>query len=141
VGTDIDDEVISAARGRGLTVWSTEDLPEHLPARSIDVLTLWDVIEHVEAPRDFLAQLLRYVCPGGLVVLEAPDASFVVRPLSISIRKLAEPIRLSDMLYYRSLRTYFTRRGLSVLMADCGLDVIHAQGLRSPSEKMERHPS
>jgi hypothetical protein len=59
-----------------------------------------------------------------------------LRPVAIGVRKVVEPIRISDMLYHRGHRTYFTGRGLSTLLARCGLDVVDEQGLRSPSRKM-----
>jgi SAM-dependent methyltransferase len=136
VGADVEDSAITTARERGLKVWNADELPEHVPDASIDVLTLWDVIEHVADPRDFLAGLLRFVRPGGLVVLEVPDGAFPLRPVAIGVRKVVEPIRISDMLYHRGHRTYFTGRGLSTLLARCGLDVVDEQGIRSPSRKM-----
>lgn len=135
-GTELDADALAAARERGLSVWDAEELPNHLAPGSVDVLTLWDVIEHVPDPRAFLASFLGYLRPGGLVVLETPDVSFPVRPAVIAIRKVAEPVRWSDMLYFRDHLVYFSARGLSTLMGRCGLEVVDQTGLRSPSTKM-----
>ena len=61
---------------------------------------------------------------------------FPVRPFVIAVRKVAEPIRWSDMLYYAEHRVYFSSRGLSTLLARCDLDVVDQVGMRSPSAKM-----
>lgn len=40
-----------------------------------DVLTLYDVIEHVDDPRAFVGQVVRSLAPGGLLVIGVPNAS------------------------------------------------------------------
>ena len=136
VGADIDGDAVADARSWGLDTYTVDDLPRHVEPNSVDVLTLWDVIEHVQDPRALLQHSLRYVRPGGLVVLETPDVRFPVRPFVIAVRKVAEPIRWSDMLYYAEHRVYFSSRGLSTLLARCDLDVVDQVGMRSPSAKM-----
>ena len=42
---------------------------------SFDVVTLWDVLEHVHNPIDFLCQCIELVAPGGLLVIAIPNAS------------------------------------------------------------------
>lgn len=43
-----------------------------LPAGSVDVLTAFDVLEHVVAPNEFLSAIDHVVRPGGLLVLSTP---------------------------------------------------------------------
>jgi 2-polyprenyl-3-methyl-5-hydroxy-6-metoxy-1,4-benzoquinol methylase len=136
LGSDIDGEAVDTARGRGLEAYHASELADRVPEGSVDMLTLWDVIEHVHDPRALLEESLRYLRPGGLVVMETPDVRFMLRPLVIGLRKVVEPIRWSDMLYYSAHQVYFSARGLSTLMARCGLDVVHEHGMRSPSTKM-----
>ena len=136
VGADVDAGAVETAQGRGLTAFNVDDLPAEIPDGSVDLLTLWDVIEHVHDPRGLLQRSLRYLRPGGLVVMETPDVQFPARPFVIGVRKIAEPIRWSDMLYYADHQVYFSGRGLSTLMARCGLNVVDQQGMRSPTAKM-----
>ena len=135
-GVDVDDDAITAARERGLSAYHIDQIAEHVAEGSIDVITLWDVIEHVSDPRAFLTDVVRFLRPGGVVVLETPDVTFPLRPFVIAVRKVAEPIRWSDMLYYADHQTYFSGRGLSTLLGRCGLDVVEQEGMRSPSTKM-----
>lgn len=138
VGADVDRGAVATARDRGLRAYDVAELGDHVPERSVDLLTLWDVIEHVSDPRGLLQRSISFLRPGGLVVLETPDVEFPVRPFVIALRKVVEPIRWSDMLYYADHQVYFSARGLSTLMARCDLDVVQQRGMRSPSAKMAR---
>ena len=40
-----------------------------IPDRSIDVITIWDCIEHVSNPADTLAEAARVIKPGGIVAI------------------------------------------------------------------------
>jgi hypothetical protein len=37
-------------------------------------VTLWDVLEHLPSPDEYLERLARLLVPGGLVLLRVPDA-------------------------------------------------------------------
>lgn len=57
----------------GLDVF-TGTLPQAaLPAARFDVVTLWDVIEHVADPAALLLEVARVLAPGGRVVLTTGD--------------------------------------------------------------------
>jgi len=52
----------------------TGTLPDaQLPAAHFDVVTLWDVIEHVPDPSPLLAEAARVLKPGGRLVLSTGD--------------------------------------------------------------------
>lgn len=51
-----------------------------LPA-SFDVVTMWEVIEHLPHPRSTLATVAPLLRPGGLVILSTPDAGSLVARL------------------------------------------------------------
>ena len=48
---------------------------QNFAQESFDVVTLWDVLEHVHNPIDFLYACIELVAPGGLMVLAIPNAS------------------------------------------------------------------
>lgn len=43
------------------------------PEASFDVVTLWDVLEHVHEPRQVLSEIGRVLRPGGLLVMSLPN--------------------------------------------------------------------
>lgn len=137
-GVDVDDGAISACMERGLDAVLLDDLLERVPAGSVDVVTLWDVVEHIHEPRAAVERLVPLLRPGGAMVLETPDVAFPLRPATIAIRKVVEPIRWSDMLYYSDHQTYFSVAGLTSLLESVGLEVTEHLGMRSPSAKMQR---
>ena len=46
---------------------------------SFDVVTLWDVLEHVADPRSVLAEMARLLRPGGLLVINQPNTASLDR--------------------------------------------------------------
>ena len=58
IGSDVDPKAVAEARERGLDVHVGDELAENVAAESVDMVTLWDVIEHVYEPRELLASAL-----------------------------------------------------------------------------------
>lgn len=137
-GVDVEQDAIDSCRERGLDAVHLDELPDRVPAGSVDMVTLWDVIEHVHDPRGMVEDLVPYLRPGGIMAFETPDVSFPVRPAVIAIRKVAEPIRWSDMLYYKNHLVYFSADGIRTLLESAGLEVMEVRGMRSPQAKMRQ---
>lgn len=82
-GTDLEPSSIDTARAHAATQGLTIDyrvggLPDALsvPGRSYDLVIASEVIEHVEDPVGFVADLVRQVKPGGLVILTTLNRTF-----------------------------------------------------------------
>lgn len=74
IGMDISAEVCDHANrkyGIDARVGSAESLP--LPDESIDVITSFETIEHIEAPAKFLDECIRVLAPSGLLVVSTPN--------------------------------------------------------------------
>jgi 2-polyprenyl-3-methyl-5-hydroxy-6-metoxy-1,4-benzoquinol methylase len=72
-----------ADRARAIIEPSLDELPADSKGK-MDAITLFEVLEHLDAPRDVLLELAQWVKPGGLLVLETPNAghvSQIVTPL------------------------------------------------------------
>jgi len=83
---------------------------------SFDVVTFWEVIEHVRDPRDFLTRTARILKRGGRALLSTPDAgSLVARTLGkrwLGWQKVPEHL------------FYFDRATLRRLLDETGFDVV-----------------
>jgi 2-polyprenyl-3-methyl-5-hydroxy-6-metoxy-1,4-benzoquinol methylase len=63
-----------ARRERGLDVKTGALESDTFAAHSFDVITLWDVIEHLPDPRGVLRRIGSILKPGGLLILKTPNA-------------------------------------------------------------------
>jgi len=86
-----------------------------LPSAHFDVITLWDVIEHVPAPVPLLRSCARLLKPGGRLVLTTGDwGSAYAQAQGENWHLMTPPWHL----------TMFSRRTLSLAAAQAGLKVI-----------------
>lgn len=83
-----------------------------LEPSSYDVVTLWDVLEHVTDPEAFLTKAESLLKPGGLLVVNVPNLrSWIARAFG---RRW--PLLLPEHLFYfspRSLQLLFSQHGLA----------------------------
>jgi SAM-dependent methyltransferase len=88
-----------------------------LPPDSLDVVTLFDVLEHVPEPEDSLSRLAGWLRPGGWIAVTTPDVD------SLSARLMAGlwPHYKEEHLFYPS------REGLRMLFAATGFEVAHEE--------------
>lgn len=57
----------------GLTVTVSSGEETHLPGGENDVVTLWDVLEHVPHPKKMLLECRRLLTPSGMLVFSVPN--------------------------------------------------------------------
>jgi len=87
---------------------------------TVDVVTLWHVLEHVEHPAATLATLRSWLRPGGVLLVGVPNlASWQARIGGTRWWHLDLPRH----------RTHFTAPGLRVLLRRTGFDVAREQHL------------
>lgn len=96
---------------------------------SFDLITLWDVIEHVDCPGSTLESAAALLKPGGLLCLDTPDRATFSYRLSQSVYSLSGgrlPLFLPG--FYSTLRyghkQIFTRPQISRLLQTAGLTLI-----------------
>jgi 2-polyprenyl-3-methyl-5-hydroxy-6-metoxy-1,4-benzoquinol methylase len=77
-----------ARRRTGLTIY--EEQLEFLAAGSFDVITLFDVIEHIPGPVEFMRVVDRLLRPGGAVLIFTPNCD------SLSVRVMKELSSIVD---------------------------------------------
>jgi SAM-dependent methyltransferase len=73
---------------------------QEFPDQAFDVVTMWEVIEHLPDPRTTLAEVWRILRPGGRLVLSTPDAGSLAARLSgrrwLGWRKVPEHVFFFD---------------------------------------------
>ena len=75
IGLEIVPEAAAVARAKGLTIIERDLEAANLADNSFDVITLWDVLEHMPNPARILQLCYNLLKPGGKLVLKCPDPS------------------------------------------------------------------
>lgn len=73
-GLELDENVVKPLQKQGFAVWCerVEDC-ETIPKASVDLITMFHVIEHVDQPTAVIRKLADWLSPGGIVALETPN--------------------------------------------------------------------
>jgi SAM-dependent methyltransferase len=116
-GIELAEDAAQACREAGLQVYSgVADEATMARVGEVDVITMFDVIEHLPQPRDTLALCCRHLKPGGIIVLTTGDfAAFTARWAGAKWRLMTPPQHL----------WFFTRKSVSRMAAPLGLSVEH----------------
>jgi len=87
LGTDIDPNSLKKARDYCSQVFLADlDHPEEafekiLAKKSLDVITMGDLLEHIKYPKTLLLQLFPYLKEGGQLIASIPNAAFALNRL------------------------------------------------------------
>ena len=123
-GVDISQDAVDLCRSFDLNAHHVGPLELPFPDHSFDVVASWHVIEHVKDVRETLREWRRVLKPGGLMMLETPDASCPkVRRMGSRYRKFWAPEH-----------TYtFTPKNLAEFVQKAGMNLLQAPTVRQLS--------
>ena len=91
-----------------------------LEPRSVDVITMWDVIEHLPRPQSLLSHLGALLKPGGLLFLQTPNWPFQYLRARVAVRVDGGAVPGKMYLAAKDHVNQFSRRSLTRLAADTG---------------------
>jgi 2-polyprenyl-3-methyl-5-hydroxy-6-metoxy-1,4-benzoquinol methylase len=72
-GIDVSSHAVTTARGRGLDVKKGELTDVALPENHFDVITMYEVIEHMPNPRDILLKAHELLKDSGVLVIQTAN--------------------------------------------------------------------
>jgi len=76
MGTEIDSGLVNISKHRGLTVYKNNDITKlPIPLKSVDVITLFHVLEHIPDPVATIKYSKRLLKPNGVMIIEVPNFS------------------------------------------------------------------
>jgi SAM-dependent methyltransferase len=106
---------------------------------SFDVVTLWDVLEHVLDPEESASWLARTVSPGGIVIVLTPNATSIFDRFAFieyhsSIKKSS---RLLQLCLNRYHRFRYSRSGLQYLFQRFGFTEVSSRTIQLLSLRPE----
>lgn len=104
----------TACRKSGFTVHEQTVAQQDFPEGYFDVITAWEVVEHVFSPRDFLEKCYSWLGAGGLLCLTCPNVmGFDVFTLGAT----------SGVVEHEHL-TYFNPVSITMLLEEIGFSVL-----------------
>src|SRR5262249_1582934 len=116
-GIELADEAAAHGRRAGLNILSgSADAGNLRRIGHVDVIVLFDVIEHLPQPRETLDLCCQHLNPGGIIVLTTGDfGSGLARLAGAKWRLMTPPQHL----------WFFTQGSMRAMSASLGLSVIH----------------
>lgn len=110
-GVDRDADRLRGAAGVGVRLApSLDDLPAELKGR-FDVVSLFQVLEHLEEPRPVLEMLRGWLRPGGILILETPNCTGITGFDSIENYRDINPLAHINAFTPETLTSIATRTG------------------------------
>ena len=117
-GLELSRGAVNFARRQGLAVRELDFLSSAIKPNSYDLVTLFEVIEHVPNPAAFLRRAEEIVRPGGLVYLTTPNFASADRRL----------LGRGWEILHREHLTYFTPRTLRALVKKAShFEILHLE--------------
>jgi len=131
-GLEVSDAGVARCRERGLDA-QVGELAD-IEAGCFDLVTFWDVLEHVPDPQALLLEARRVLRPGGWVLVKSPWVSD--RALGVSARI---PRLVPSLLQAPKHRHYFRPRSLEAALRAAGF--AHLQWFPAAGLRGDRRPS
>ena len=114
-GVDVSQTAIDVCQARGLKCHKADRVGLPCEDETFDVVTSWHVIEHVENVSETLREWYRVVKPGGIMVLETPDAGYLkARIWGASYQKFWAPEHIYTF-RRNNLQPFLERAGFEIL--------------------------
>ena len=124
VGLDVGAYPVERARELGFEAHQASITDTGLPDESVDVVTMWDVIEHIPRTIEGLAEVSRILKPGGIAAMMAPSGEYLKAHL------LRQTYQNYQGLWAKTHFVYHNPRTLRKVLADVGLQALRCPVLR-----------
>lgn len=105
------------------------------PDDKFDAVTCLEVLEHLYAPQQTLAEIARVTRPGGRVLLSVPNPfGYAARLRLLSGHNISDPATIGGHI------KFFKREDLQKMCISCGLNVIRVWGAPYPTAHRKYGP-
>jgi SAM-dependent methyltransferase len=115
-GIDVSEAAARLCREKGLRASAGDFLSQPFDAE-FHLITMWDVLEHLRSPFDFVLRAHGLLRPGGVLVLKIPSPG----PLNFQLLRML-PGRGGALLGAPAHVQYFTERSLPELLKRAGFE-------------------
>jgi 2-polyprenyl-3-methyl-5-hydroxy-6-metoxy-1,4-benzoquinol methylase len=121
-GTEYTDSAVKICESKGITMHGGPLNPQNYPLESFDVITSFEVIEHINTPNEELGRIFSLLRKGGYFYVTTPNFNSLLRYyLGPKYNVIGWPEHLS----------YYTPKTLTTLMLDHGFKKVwvHSTGI------------
>ncbi len=73
VGVEVSSWAVLEGKKNGLNIFEGSLLDVEFPADHFDVVSMFDVLEHLTTPKEYMREIQRILKPGGVLVVETPN--------------------------------------------------------------------
>jgi 2-polyprenyl-3-methyl-5-hydroxy-6-metoxy-1,4-benzoquinol methylase len=123
-GIDLNPSAIEFGHARGLNLQNTSLEQCDFPAASFDIISLFDVLEHLPNPKEILSQAMHLLKPGGIVFLYVPNYDSASRILMGKDAHFIWPTHHLNYYTPATISDLLARLGLAVeFLSTEGLDI------------------
>lgn len=145
-GVDIDEKALVKASGRGIMTFKCDLDKEPLPFNdnSFDIVTAFEVIEHLNDPQSVLREIFRVLRGGGVMIVETPNAMgcasrFVADQLKLTKLRTTSSQFTNYLIEAREARG-FNPRSLRLALIEVGFEVLKIYGVSHPPIELPSIP-
>ncbi|MCK4947373.1 MAG: class I SAM-dependent methyltransferase [Candidatus Aureabacteria bacterium] len=127
LGIDFSDEYYDYAKNKlNLNVLKTDLENFESFDKEFDVIVMWDIIEHLDAPADSVKKIYAMLKKGGLLAVATPNEKSLIADMAkfiykITFGKIKEPLK---SVYVLEHPLFFDALSLGRLLEKCGFNVI-----------------
>jgi len=122
-GIELSEAAVRQARGEGLALFQST-IEDFATNRAYDVVTAFDVLEHMRDPAVLLVKARGWLAPGGVVALTVPDIGSVPARLMGRFWYYVDPPGHLHYFDADSLRLFLERQGYRVLVVEPAYKVL-----------------
>lgn len=126
VGVELSESAAQTARERrGLEVHVASDGLAALkfPENHFTLITMWDVLEHLDAPEETLREIRRILHPGGLLFVRVPNADYLWKKYRIWHKIFGRKKCFIPLVH----RINYSGKSLQMLLQDNGFGIAVAR--------------
>ncbi len=120
-GVEYNESEIELARSKSHSIWkgSVAAIPKNL---SVDLITLWDVFEHIKDGFGFLTSLRTFLNPNGLFFLQIPNSSSLAARIMRDKCNMFDGMEHTNLYDPRTIRLLAERLNYEVISVDSIID-------------------
>ena len=131
-----------AAVNAGCPVHNTLLSRVSLPEKSFDIITMYDLLEHLPHPAGDMHLISTLLKKGGILFILSPNDNALLRKLSrlfyrASLHLLSRPM---ELLYYPDHLSYFTPKSMTAFLKRFDFEIVRLQTRNQELSRLELSP-